>query len=386
MKNRLPIAIVVVIAALLAAGLWVWNPPGSTKPAAIKVAANIPLSGPLATYGVAVREGASMALAEPAGTGILQIVVDWQDNASDPKSAVSIFQKQALDKPTIYVSGVKPQTMAIKDEVSKIGLPHFVWIFDAQINPQSKNNFRTWVSYKIEPPIYLDFVKQRSAKRVAVTYVQLPHTVEEFERIVVPKLKEQGIDEVFVEPYDFGRTDFKDIAVKIAKFKPDAIILNGFQGDLVGLIRALRPLDVIKGDNTIATYDLLDAAKILGADEIEGIRIVAPVFETRPESATIADWRKRFSDKFGRAPLYTHAFAYDMIGAIRAASKTLTHPATSQQWLDALRTVNTQGITGPIRFDADGDMVTPLEIGVYRGGKLVPDTRLSNFMTAPSRQ
>ncbi|MBK6744440.1 MAG: ABC transporter substrate-binding protein [Hydrogenophilales bacterium] len=169
------------------------------------------------------------------------------------------------------------------------------------------------------------------------------------------------------------------MAVKIAKFKPDLIILNGFQSDLVGLTRSLRPLNVSKDGNTIATYDLLDAAKVLGPEEIEGIRIVAPIFETRPESSAIADWRKRFEAKYGRQPLYTHAFAYDMIGAIRAAAQKLVLPASNEQWINALRAVDTQGITGPIKFDSDGDMITPLEVGVYRQGKLVP--RLADAVT-----
>ena len=378
MKNKSRAAILTIAVALAAASVWLWRQAETVDTAAIKVAANLPMSGPLATYGVAVREGANMALDEAAATAdtaLPKIVVDWQDNASDPKTAVSIFQKQMLGRPNIYVSGVKPQTMAIKDEVTKQGLPHFVWIFDAHINQQSKNNFRTWVSYKIEPPVYLDYIKRRGAKRIAITYVQLPHTVEEFEKILVPQLKQQGLSDIFVEAYDFGRRDFKDIAVKIANFKPDLVILNGFQGDLVGLIRSLRPLRVITDGNTIATYDLLDAATILGAEEIEGIRIVAPLFDTRPGTQAIADWTKRFSDKYHRPPLYTHAFAYDMIGALRTASRTLKLPASNEQWIQALRAVDTQGVTGSIRFDSDGDMVTPLEVGVYRGGKLVPDSQ-----------
>jgi len=376
MKNKISIAILAV--TILIGGIWFWQKPDTAKQAGIKIAANLPMSGPLATYGVAVREGANMALDElsssDGASSLRKIAIDWQDNASDPKASVSIFQKQLLENPNIYVSGVKPQTMAIMDGVTKEGLPHFVWIFDAKINQKSKNNFRTWVSYKIEPPVYLDYIKRRGAKRIAITYVQLPHTIEEFEKILVPQLKNQDGSDILVEAYDFGRSDFKDLAVKIAKFKPDLIILNGFQSDLVGLIRSLRPLGVVKDGNTIATYDLLDAAKILGADEIEGIRIVAPLFETRADSETIAKWRERFIAKYGHPPLYTHAFAYDMVGAIHAASLGLKLPASNEQWIDALRAVNVQGITGPIRFDSDGDMVTPLEVGVFRSGKLAPDT------------
>lgn len=371
MKNRRLVLTIVVAAACIGIALAIWRTKAPQAGAAIRVAANLPLSGPLATYGVAVREGAILALEQqPEAASIVE--VDWQDNASDPKTAVSILQQQLLSNPTIYISGVKPQTMAIKDEVSRLGLPHFVWIFDAVINKNSSNNFRTWVSYKIEPPVYVKYAESRHASRIAITYVQLPHTVEEFESILVPQLRSRGAD-LLVEPYDFGRTDFKDIATKIAAFRPDLIIVNGFQGDLVGLVRSLRPLGAITDGNTIATYDLLDAARILGADEIEGIRIVAPVFETRPTEPRIAAWRERFRAAYGRDPLYTHAFAYDMMTAIRSASQNLSLPASNADWIRALRAVDVEGITGPVRFDSGGDLLTPLEVGVYRGGRLRPD-------------
>jgi len=371
MNQKKLITIAAVFALVVIGAFFLFQRSGPNN-AEIRIAANLPLSGPLATYGVAVREGASLALDDAPDRPNAKLSVDWQDNASDPKTAVSILRKQLLATPTIYVSGVKPQTMAIKEEISQLGLPHFVWIFDAVINQGTSNNFRTWVSYKIEPPIYMKYLEDRGAKRVAITYVRLPHTIEEFERILIPDLKSKGI-ELFVETFDYGRTDFKDIATKIDRFKPDLIILNGFQGDLVGLIRSLRPLGSITDGNTIATYDLLDAAKILGPDEIEGIRIVAPLFETRPNEPTIAKWRNRFREKYGRDPLYTHAFGYDMITAIRSASQSLTLPASNDDWIKALRAVDVNGVTGPIRFDSDGDMVTPLEVGVYRDGKLGPD-------------
>jgi branched-chain amino acid transport system substrate-binding protein len=336
----------------------------------IHVAANVPLTGALATYGVAIREGATLALEDG---GQPPIKVDWQDNASDPKTAVTILQSQLRINPDIYISGVKPQTMAITAQLSQSQIPHFEWIFDARINNGTTNNFRTWVSYKIEPAIYYDYIAKQQARRVAITYVQLPHTVDEFERIIIPGLHSRDIV-VMSEPYDFGRSDFADIATKIARFKPDLIILNGFQSDLVGLVRSLRPLGAIHDGNTIATYDLLDAAKVLDKDELEGLRLVAPKFETRPASDSVASFRERFRRKFNREPLYTHAFAYDMITAIRAAASGLRLPATRQQWIGALRKVDAVGITGPIRFDADGDMVTPLEVGVFRGGRLFPDS------------
>jgi ABC-type branched-subunit amino acid transport system substrate-binding protein len=210
---------------------------------------------------------------------------DWQDNGGSPQAAVSIMQQQYLKSPDIYVSGVKPQTAAIADQISARGTPHFEWVFDAFINAKAHNNLRTWLSFKIEPDIFLKYAQLRQAKRVAVAYVQLPNTQEEYLQFVIPGLKKQGIQDkgIFVEAYPIATQDFKTLAVKIRDFHPDLIILNGFQDNLVGLVRALRALSAITDGNTIASYDMLDAAQVLGSDEIEGIRAAAPIFATRPD-------------------------------------------------------------------------------------------------------
>lgn len=369
MTNYRPI---LPVALLGAAVFLVGCSPRTDDSKVVRVAANLPLSGPLATYGDAVLSGASMAIEDlqRAGSSVT-ISIDWQDNAGDPPTAVSVMQQQLRSNPDIYVSGVKPQSMAIMDRIVAAGLPHFVWIFDKNINTSSDNNFRTWVSYKIEPQIYFDYAAGRSARKVAVVYVQLPHTVEAYQQTLVPMLEAEGA-KVLTQAFEFGKRDFRDIATRIRDFGPDLIVLNGFQSELVGLVRAMRPFDLISEGNTVATYDMLDAAEVLGADELEGILVVAPLFVTRPDEPVVSAWTAEFVDEYQKAPLYTDAFAYDMVTAIHNAARRLQLPATSEEWMVALRETDTVGITGPIRFDTDGDMMTPLELGVYRSGVLVP--------------
>src|ERR1043165_5701855 len=87
--------------------------------ATVHVATNLPLTGPLGTYGSAVQRGATLAAedltkSDPSGP---TVQFDWKDNAGDPKNAVSIMQQQFLQPVDVYVSGVKPQTMAIIDQI-----------------------------------------------------------------------------------------------------------------------------------------------------------------------------------------------------------------------------------------------------------------------------
>lgn len=383
MKRTSILLLVILVALAILGGAWLYrSQQASTTPTAeavpeaaptVAIAANVPMTGVLSYYGNAIREGATMAVDElPEGAGGARLAIDWQDNGSDPKNTVGIMQQQFLRPVDVYISGVKPQAMAIKDAISTKGTPHFIFTFDVYVNQNSNNNLRTWPNYKLEAPVYLDYARSRGATRVAIVYVQLPHTSEEFNTLVIPGLKELGATEVYAEPFELGTKDFKDIAAKIRAFGPDLIILNGFQADLVGMIRAARPLGLIHDGNTICTYDLLDAATVLGPDELEGLRLVAPVFNTRPDREMTRLWRDRFQARYDEAPDYTHAYAYDMITIIADAATRLALPATAEQWISALRSTGAEGVTGPLSFDEDGSLDSPVELGIYHDGKLAP--------------
>lgn len=337
----------------------------------VRIAANLPLTGSLATYGKAVQRGATMAADELKTKGSPNFSFDWQDNFGSPQTTVSIMQRQYLNPPDIYMSGVYPQTAAIWDQISSRRTPHFCWIYEIALNPKSNNNFRTWVNFKIEPELYLSYIDKHKPKRVAIVYPNVPVYVNEVHKLIVPGLDKRGIKNKLVEEYAFETSDFKSIAVKISQFKPDLIILQGYQEHEVRLVKAIRPYSLIKANNTIANYDLMDAADILAPDELEGIRFSAPYFVTRSDKPEIREWRSRFFAKYKRQPLYTDAFAYDMMFIINDASKRLHLPASSQQWIDALKKTNIHGITGPLRFDSDGSLVTPIEFGMYHKGKLI---------------
>lgn len=375
-RNR-ALQVTVAIALVVACAVAIYFLRPKPSPNSIQVAANLPLSGGLAVYGEAVKNGAIMAVDDLRESHLdsLVIEIDWQDNAGNPQAAVSIMQQHYLRPPDIYVSGVRPQTMAIWEQISEQGTPHFVWIFEMYVNANRKagNNLRTWVNFKIEPEAYLAYVDRHSPKKVAILHSQLPSTHDEFTKLVIPGLKKRGINDLLVEPFDFEMADFKPLAIKVRNYKPDIIILSGFQSHLVALVRAMRPFGLITADNTIATYDMLDAVELLGPDEIEGIRVAAPHFVTRPDRPEVARWRERYKSKYDKEPLYTDAFAYDMIYIIHDAASRLQRPATSDQWIKALRATDAVGITGPLKFDDDGSLITPVEVGVFRNGKIIPD-------------
>lgn len=333
------------------------------------VALNLPLSGPLDYYGKSVEEGVEIALEEDTNNSKL-VEFHFEDNEGKGKQAVTVANKQLANSPDIYVSGVKPQLMAIKDIVEKHDIPHFEWIFDVNVRPHGeKNNFRTWVNFKDEPQIFLEYAKEVKPKKVAIIYVSLPHTDEEYNNLIIPGLRKQGIEDIYVQPYQMDLTDFSAMVLNIRSYKPDLLIISGFATNLGPMIKRLHEQNLIKGKNVIATYDLIDTLHLVRPEWIEGINVSAPLFLTRKdEDPKIKAWFTKFKKQHKREPNYTHAYAYDMAKIILEATKIkkTTPKRTLTEVIQDL-----EGLTSRLKFDEFGSLPLSIERAVVKNGVLV---------------
>lgn len=373
-KNSIIVACVLAAIAIAAVLYNQQKPDAGFK--SILVAANMPMSGELAFYGNEFRDGLLMATEEAGGKlppGV-KITFDWGDNRFTPKDAATVLQRQLQQSPTIYTSALKPQVMAVEKEVAQAGIPHLAWVLDLTPNPSgTTNNFRTWVSFKLECDVFFGHAKARGAKNVVLCFVSLPSSEAAYGEYLAGRLRNELGCNVIIERYnpDVGAGDFRNIAARVASHKPDLLMLNGFIPQMVGIVRSLRPLGVIGDGNTMAALDMLDAAGALSPDESEGILVAAPPFMVKPDDRQ-KDWMSRFEAKFRRKPSYHAAFAYDGGLTIVDTATRLELPATSEQWLKGILATDTQGVTGPIRFDKDQSLITSLQPAIYRKGVLVP--------------
>ena len=349
----------------------------------ITISTNLPLTGNLGVYGKDIQKGVQFALDEISmKKDSVKLDFNWNDNKGEAKMAANIYQKTNTKKQDVYVSGVKPQTMAIINQVSNDKIPHFVWVFDAFICKNYQNTYRTWVNFKIEPEYYMKYIQRKNPQKIAIIYPNLPHTNEEYEEILIPNLiNELNIKKsnILAEKYEYTKNDFKNIASKIKDFSADLIVASGFTSSLIGITKSLREFNLIENGNTIATYDMMDAASSMSNDMTEDIRVVAPKFSFDiAENKNIKKWKEEFETKYGQKPKYTSAYAFDMTKIIYNAALRLEHPASHHEWKDALLNSKINGITGSSEFNKYGDLNIDLKIGVFKNGKLIPDKDFNN--------
>ena len=320
----------------------------------IRIACNVPLTGDLATYGESIRDGVLLAKEDIAKEdSTFKMKIDIEDNASNATFAKTIFNKQKLSKNDIYVSGVKPQTMTIIDEVEKLNIPHFTWIFDAYVTHKYQNAYRCWVNYRVEAEYIKKFFDEKQAKKVAVVYVQLPHTDELVNEILIPYFKNKGI-EYYVEPYDSEKSDFKDIAAKVKNYGIDAVYVNGFKFNIIGIAKSFEDYKINTTCNNLYTYDFMDAKEELSEKIVSHINYIVPSYEI-DKNAKKEEWQNKFAKKYHRKPRYTDAYAYDMIYAVYNSIKENK----------SIKDVSFDGITGDVKFDETGDIITKLYIINY---------------------
>jgi len=227
----------------------------------VRIDANLPLTGPVAVFFYQYPEALKMGIDEACDQFHMarsKIAVDFQDNGWQPSKAVTIMQKQMLERPQVYISGGSPMSLAIAGPISEAGIPHLLVAFDAYICRNGSNRIRILPHYKIEGPAYVEFAKRRAAKRVFIVYPNNNSAYrDEFEKIVQPGLKRAGID-CQSEVFDFDTKDYRTVALKAAQYKPDLIMIGAFSVQIRPMLAALRNYDVLKKDNVICTLDFIE--------------------------------------------------------------------------------------------------------------------------------
>ncbi len=256
--------------------------------------------------------------------------------------------------------------MAIIDEVEKMNIPHFIWAFTPLFLDEEKNNFRTWVNFGVEANHYIKFIDEKSPKRIALVHANIIGTSIQFNEVIIPYLEELGIS-YLNEAYDVSKRDFKDLTVKVNGFNPDLIIINGFIENLVPLVKDFMAYNITKDRSIMGSFDLLDVAPMLDHSLTEGMYVTAPHF-LLSEDQIVTDFKRNFFAKHNRPATYTDAYAYDMATIIiNAAKESKLKNITLNQ---ALMDIDILGVTGPLRFQNNGELEHNLIIGNFINGEL----------------
>ncbi|MEA1922020.1 MAG: ABC transporter substrate-binding protein [Pseudomonadota bacterium] len=342
----------------------------------IKLPVASPFTGPLASFGEGVKNGALLKADEiNAGGGIKgqKIEIVLGDELCDPKEAAAVATRFANDPEVAIVVGhlCSSATLAALPIYREAGLPA---ITPASTNPEIGKSSPYYFRNVYKDDFQGDFLaryakKVHGFKKIAIFYEVNDYAMG-LKDAFVKQAKKQGLRVIGVESYMAETADFKAQLTKFKMMRPDAIFIPGYAPQATLLISQARSLGM---KCAFFGADGLDDAIMLQNPDADGLFVTTPFLVDRG-GAMVKEFVERYRKKFGIEPNWFAANTYDAVGL---AAIAITNAGLDREKVRAyLAAISSeekayQGITGATYFDENGDCLKAAFVKVVKDGKWV---------------
>ena len=331
----------------------------------VKIGHAAAVTGPVAYFGKDTENGARMAVEALNARGVkiggkkVSFQLMAEDDGGDPKQATSVAQKLVDAK----IHGmVGHETSGTTIPASKIyhaaGIP--------QISPSSTSPKYTQQGFNTSFRVVANDVQLgqalgryaldgMKAKRVAVVDDRTAYgqgLVTEFSR----SLQKQGGSVVAREFTHDKATDFSAIITRIRASKPDLVFFGGMSATAGPMLRQMKQLGMnvrMMGGDGICSDEI---HKLSGGTMADGQVVCAEAGGVQGEAKAGMDrFRADYKKRFGIDVQINAPYAYDAVMTLAEAMVKAGSSAPAK-YLPVLAGIQTRGVTGPIAFDAKGDI------------------------------
>jgi branched-chain amino acid transport system substrate-binding protein len=324
-----------------------------------------PLTGPSARIGKDLENGAQLAIDAAnarhptiGGEAVTYKLVS-EDDQSDPRAAVTVAQR-LVDAGVVGVVGhwntgtSIPAARVYHDagiaQVAPVATGHAYTQqgFDTSFRIMGHDDDGGQVAGKYA-------LQTLKAKRIAVIDDRTAFgqgLADQF----VKSIEAGGAAVVSREYIDDKTVDFSAVLTNVRSKNPDLIFFGGVDAQAAPLARRIKQLGIkatLMGAGGFVSQTFLTLAQKEG----EGVTALEPGLAVEQMPGGKA-FEQAYVDRY-KTHIELHApFAYDGVGVLIAALEKAgsTDP---QKYLPVLRNIDYQGVTGPIAFDAEGNLKNP---------------------------
>jgi branched-chain amino acid transport system substrate-binding protein len=325
----------------------------------IKLGAAEALTGPAAKYGVAIKNGFTLAADEINSKGGIngnKIVLVIEDEQGKKEEAINVFKKLIFQDKVLMVFGPTLSNSAFA--AGPIANAAKVVVFGTSNTAEGITNmgpftFRNSVmEADVLPVTTRAAVKHFNLKKVAVIYGNDDAFTKNGYDVFKSTLEQQKIPVTSTETYAKGDVDFKAQLTKIKAGNPDAIVCSCLAEEAANIILQTRGLGMKQpfiGGNGLNSPKLFDIAKDAGDNTVMG----SP---WSPENSSPANqaFITAYKAKFSAEPDQFAAQAYDAMYIVAAGLKTVSLTGTLDKdrlaLRDALPKITIDGATGKFAF------------------------------------
>lgn len=401
------------LAALVAAAAFMGPQQASAQQVAcpVKIGGVLPLTGSMGPITKKIAEAAQLAIEHiNQGGGIKGCPVEFvlRDDQGQPTVGVDAakylveVERVAAITGTVSsgVTGPIISSVTAPSKVVQISCCSTASAFTLDGRSQGYF-FRTLPTSKTQAFATASEIARRGLKKTAIIYVNTDFGVDmtRFIKQALPKLGGEFVVEV---PYNDNQPSYRAEVTKALASKPESLLLIGFPKDAVTIVRewlSLGGSQQIALNNSMRVMDFVNGVGPKFLNELFGMD------NAQVAGPTVDAFNKAFQEKYktdSAGPgVHTQYDAVMVLGLAMNIAKDLTGPSIK----DAVRMVHTAGgtqvgtgadefkkatalikdgkpikyfgATGPIEFDANGDVTGPALVWKITNGEIVTDRIIS---------
>lgn len=166
-----------------------------------------------------------------------------------------------------------------------------------------------------------------------------------------------------------ARPDFAQLAQELRAAQPDGVLIVMSAVDAALFAQQVR-LSGWEVPLLAAPWAQTEMLVQTGGRAVEGIIFSVP-YDTTRQTPAYLDFRRRYSERFGREPGFAAAMAYESAYVLAAALQATEGSAVGLA--EALRaSLDVAVLDDVIALDANGDVVRPVALVAVRDGAFVP--------------
>ena len=335
------------------------------------------LTGPAAAYGIAIKAGLELALAEINAHGNL-IALTVEDSAGDKNQAINAARKLIGRDHVVTIIGptLSNEMFAVGPVVNGRSIP----IVGTSTTANGITDIGQWVFRTSLPesdviPVTLAFAKAKGIKTIALMYANDDAFSKSGFDVMKAAAQKAGLQILDIESFGSKDTDFSAQLTKIKGLHPDAIGISALVEPVSGVLLQARRLGF--GKETLFIGGNGSNSPKLGqiaGPAADGLIVGSPWFVGKQDPLNDR-FVAAFHAKYNRDPDQFAAQAYDAMHIVANAIAAAGAPDPAKIRAALLETDYT-GVMGPFQFtptrnpaSAKGVVVLEMQGGKFQVAK-----------------
>ncbi len=342
------------------------------------------LTGKYAVYGEAVKNGAQLAVDEinaAGGVNGMTLVLKFEDSQGAPENAVPAYGKLIDDGMVVSLGGVMSgETASIVAAAKDDGIFILTPSGSAKECIEGNDNaFRVCFNDPSQGKLSADYIADNSlATKIAVFYQSdIDYSVGLYETFKA-QAKERNLEIVMEKSFtESNSTDFSTQINAIKESGADLVFIPIYAEQAATFLTQAKSAGLDSTKVRFFGCDGLDGvvSKVADAAIVEEVMMLTP-FASDSTDEDVVKFVAAYKAKYNADPNQFAADGYDAIYVIKAAIekaglKDYKAEDFSKKIVDAMTQIEVDGVTGTMKWTADGENNKAAVAVVYRDGVAV---------------